>query len=930
MIVLVGFVVQIAIFDVKPAYIRFFSFTPPIHTHQTIRLTPGDITIAKGSTLTINITNPIPTAEYSIYTRIDELWRVEEMANSIIFNNIDHSFFYFIENQWSSSDTFFVNVIDDPNVLNLSVKYFFPEYINKRTEYIENSDGFIIVPEFTEIEMTIQTTDTIREANLVLADRSFIPMASQGRDIWQATFTPTENTNYHFAMIDELGNQNQIVSRSISLILDQPPTIAFIFPARDTLMTKNHLFDVRLTAGDDYGLQNLKIYYQVNQNAIKDTLIFRQATSNFVIVSHTLDFTSEAMFPGDEITYWAEVFDNSPRNQRAVTEKFKLRFPSIEDIFNELERQENERNDILNQIQRDMSEMQREFDMKRRELIRRDDMNWDDKQMLEKFIQDQQTLNDMVQSVAENYQDMIDNMQQNEAISEQMLEKMQRIQEIMEQIASDDIRKAMEQLQQSMERMNPQELRTAMENMQFNLQDFAEKLEQTLKLLQDIKNEQNLEKSLQLAQEMHDLQQNLNQKTADANDVSALSDEQQAIADKLAALQEQLQKTMDEMQNTTHPNTMQAMEELMQQLEDSELGESLSDATDAMQQNNKPEAMKQQQQSLQKMSQMVKKMEQMKSDMAGSGMQEVAEAIQNAISRLLMISREHTEKVRRMGNDPVPFMPAFINDFEAIQLTINQLYQTTQVLLVLGQKFFNDLNRTINAYRFFFNEIQNSRFTNHKNMTSDISAGINLVIYDLMQAMNNMDDGDGAGEGGGGSGMQSLQQSLEQMSAQQMMMNSITQSLFEQMSQQGNRMSNQMREQLQEIAAEEQRLADNLKRMLQTNPEAQRHANALNEMSNELEDVARRIRQNRIDQSLLDQQNRIMSRLLEVQRSINQRDNSNQRRGDTAIEQIWELPTDLDLNFQNAAERQALEDEIQRLPLEYRRIILEYLRKMNE
>ena len=143
-------------------------------------------------------------------------------------------------------------------------------------------------------------------------------------------------------------------------------------------------------------------------------------------------------------------------------------------------------------------------------------------------------------------------------------------------------------------------------------------------------------------------------------------------------------------------------------------------------------------------------------------------------------------------------------------------------------------------------------------------------------------------------------------------------------------MSQQMRQQLQEIAAEEQRLADNLQRMLHTNPEAQRHANALSEIQNELREVANRIRQNRIDGNLVEQQNRIMSRLLEVQRSINSRDRSQQRRGETAEERLWELPADFEMNFGGLTERRLLEDEIQRLPLQYRQIILEYLRRMNE
>jgi methyl-accepting chemotaxis protein len=700
-----------------------------------------------------------------------------------------------------------------------------------------------------------------------------------------------------------------------------------VYPAKDTTMTHNNLMDVRLTASDDYGLRNLKIFYQINQNAIQDTLLFRQSALNFVNISHILDFRNSALFPGDEVTYWAEVFDNSPLNQKATTPRFKLTIPSIEDIFKRLEEEDNQRNQILNAVLDDVREMQREFDMKRREMLRKEQMNWDDQKAIEKFIEDQQMMNEMVENVANNYDQMIQQMENSETISKEILEKMQRIQEIMDQISTDELRKAMENLQKSMETMNQDDIRKAMQDFQFNMQDFAEKLEQTLKLLEEIKNEQNVEKQLEIAKEMYRMQDDLNKRTEESMDPSNLVNEQQRIQDKLDALKEQMQKTLDDMQNSGSPMQAQ-MQEMIDEMNESGLSEDLQEALENMQNNQKQKASEKQQSSLSKMSRMISKMEEMKSDIAGSGMQGMVEAIEMAIYRLLMISREHNEKVSRIGNDPIPFMPAFINDYESVGLAMNTLYMTPQVLLFLGQKFFFDLNNMMKAYRELFMDVQNSRFHTHKKHTADIQSGINLTIFNLMQALNNMDS-----EGGGGGssgGMESLMQTLQQMSGQQMAMNMMTQSIMEQMSSQGNRMSQQMRESLQEMANEEQRMAENLQRMLHTNPEAQKHANTLNEIAKDMNEVAQRLRQNRVDRNLFDQQNRIMSRLIEVQRSINKRDRSNQRKGETAEDRLWELPTDLNLNINSLSDRKLLEDEIQKLPLEYRQIILEYLRRLNE
>jgi len=908
----------------------FFHYQrPSVFLQQKINIFPGSVRIARGASIDINILNPLENIEYFYHYQYEDLWRTESFDNQHkSINNIERNFVYYISNQWASSDTFNVTVLEDPNVRKISLQYSYPAYINKKSEFIENSDGVITVPQFTQVGISIQTPETISVAHLVFFDKSFLSMASQGRNTWEVIFTPDKTTNYHFSLVDELGNWSQIVNRPISLIPDQVPRINFTYPAKDTLMTQNNLFEVGLIASDDYGLKNLKLSYSINHKVVIDTLLLKNINSNFISLSHLIDFRKNALFPGDEVEYWAEIYDNSPMNQKAETSKYRLIFPSMEDIFKAIEKQEQEQFDILAKTLDQVQDMQKEFDLKKREMLRQNEANWDDQKALEKFIEDQKQMNDKIENLAANYDEMIQNLEKNEAISQDILNKMQKIQEIMEQISSEDFKKAMEQLQNSIENMDQESLRQAMENFQFNLDDFTEKLEQTLSLLENIKNEQNLEKQLEIAKEMQRMQEDLLQKTESSNNLEGLSEEQQKIEEKLKALKEQMQKTLDDLENTKNQNMYQEMQELLQDLENSQLSENLQDASQAMENNQKNAAMNKQQQSLEQMNKMITKMEKMKSEMSGAGMQEMVDAIQQTIFRLLMISKEHGEKVNRIGNDPLPWRESLINDFESIQLSINQLYVNPQILLFLGQKFFTDLNMIITSYRTLFQDLQNSRFHTHKKLTTDILSGLNLVIFDLMQTLNNMES---QGQGSSGSsGMQSLMQQLEQMSAQQMMMNSLSYELFEQMSQNGNQITSQMRQQLQDIAADEQRLADNLQRLVHTNQDAQKHSNTLNEIAKELQDVSNRIRQNRIDRNLIEQQNRIMSRLINVQRSINQRDKSTQRKGETAQEQAWDLPPELNFNLNNLSDRKLFEEEIQKLPLEYRQIILEYLRRLNE
>ena len=200
------------------------------------------------------------------------------------------------------------------------------------------------------------------------------------------------------------------------------------------------------------------------------------------------------------------------------------------------------------------------------------------------------------------------------------------------------------------------------------------------------------------------------------------------------------------------------------------------------------------------------------------------------------------------------------------------------------------------------------------------------MIYDLMQAENNMQQ-----QGGGSSScpLKSMSQAMQQMGAQQMAINMLTQELMKQLGKEG-KPSYPTRMNAQRLGRDEQRLAENLKRLLQTNSEAQKQTSAMNRIIEELEDISRDLQNNRIDQSLIDRQDRILSRLLDAQKSIHKREYSRKRESETSDKKEWNLPNDLKLKFDKMKNRAFLNDEFKSYPKEYRDLILEYWKLLNE
>lgn len=309
--------------------------------------------------------------------------------------------------------------------------------------------------------------------------------------------------------------------------------------------------------------------------------------------------------------------------------------------------------------------------------------------------------------------------------------------------------------------------------------------------------------------------------------------------------------------------------------------------------------------------------------MASGVMMDASEVISKTIQRLLIFSQYHENVQNIYEDDPFMILQDEIAIFEGIQMSVNELYKTPMIILIIGAKFMYDANYTKETYREFFQYVNDAKVHKVEQYLTEIRKGLNYMIYDLMQAQKNMM------QGGGSGGMQSLMQSLQQMGQQQMAINMMTQQMMQQLMQNG-KLSNQARRDAQKLAADQQQLAENLKRILQTNPEAQKQTAALNKMIEDIESVAHDLKYGNVKKETLEKQERILSRLLDAQKSIHKREFSKKRKSEISEIEEWELPEEIKLKFDKMMKKALLNEDYQDFPKEYQELIREYLRLLNE
>ncbi len=912
--------------SLKESY-QLFSLNkkPQIEHKNFVEISPGDITLVRNSDLKIEVMNPELEVMHKIFYRYEENWREEILKEyHKNFNNLENSFSYFVKTPYAVSDTFLVKVFELPIVTNFRIRYDYPAYTKQKTNIIESSNGNIKALAGTSVTLEITANNPIKKADLIFADGNILSMKREGKNIFSAKFEIKKNSSYHINLLDILGNKSRKLEKIIRMIPDNKPQIKIVSPGKDTLLTQNMLLPLEINASDDFGLQDMELLYNINNGQKNSRSIQTNFSSNLASLEFIFDLNKETLIPGDKVTYWAQIADNSPQRQTAISQKYLARFPSIQEIYEEIEKREKEKTDSMEEALKRSQELQKEFEQKRRELLKKDEIDWEDKKQIQKLLDKQEELNQDINNVAEDFKNLMEKFEDNQALSSETLEKMKKIQELMEDIADEKLQKELETLREKMEKMDPEALKKAMKNFEFSMEDFSEKLDQTLQLLEDIKKERSLQKALEISEEMEEMQNDLQQKTEKGEQSKEkLAKQQKEIADKLQDLKDQLKEAQELLDEKKDKELLEEMKKLQEMMEKDSLAQDMQKSMENLQANKKQKAQKNQQKAQGKMQKIKQQLQKMQKMMASGMMMDASQVISKTIQRLLIFSQYHENVQNIYEDDPFMILQDEIAIFEGIQMSVNELYKTPMIILIIGAKFMYDANYTKETYREFFQYVNDAKVHKVEQYLIDIRKGLNYMIYDLMQAQKNMM------QGGGSGGMQSLMQSLQQMGQQQMAINMMTQQMMQQMTQNG-KLSSQARRDAQKLAADQQQLAENLKRILQTNPEAQKQTAALNKMIEDIESVAHDLKYGNIKKETLEKQERILSRLLDAQKSIHKREFSKKRKSEISEIEDWELPEEIKLKFDKMMKKALLNEDYQDFPKEYQELIREYLRLLNE
>lgn len=949
--------------QVPNAIARIVNFTERSPNPFSIVVSPGDVQLSRGDTLKIETKLGLITArklpsDIVLNEKYDnekefekhDVKQISEGKYDFQIPNVRSDVSYFVSARDQDSREFHVKVVDLPLVQNFTVTLVYPAYTGKAAETLLENIGDFTGLVGTRVEVMLHSNKDLKSAMISFNDSTRKNLIVSGTNA-NGTFVVDKTSSYSFRLldVDSLRNRDPILY-TVRAVNDEFPTCEITYPGKDVDLSRDMQLPLRIRIADDYGFTRLLLEYKlINSKYVppeKDyhsiEIPLQTKSSGEQEISYTWDLTSLNLVPEDAIGYHAKVFDNDMVHGPKATSssEFQIRLPSLDEVFASTD---SEHSDLISKTE---NAMQNSTDLKQQlDKISQDmktmtqQMGWEQQKKMQNTLQKFQELQQRIDSVKNQVESMTQKMLENKIISPQTLEKYLELQKTLQEINSPEFQDALRKLQQAIQSMDPNQVRQAMQNFQVNDEAMRQSIERTLNLLKRIQIEQKFDELQKRVDQMLAQQDSLMKSTAKSDSSNTanklnLANDQKDIKNQLSDTKDALSDLQKKMNDFAKEMPTQKINEADQKLQQSGAEQNMEKSAEQLSKGNFSQSMTSQSQVQSALKEFQKSLSEAQKAMLQNQQRETLNAMQKAQQNLLEVSKEQ-ERLRDQSTQTTPNSAENRTLADRQNELMQELNYTAQQMMQLSNKSFavtpqmgRQIGEAYSQMQEAMNQLQSKTGQSNNATESQTKAmgAMNQAVMSIQNTLQSMMQGQGSGD------FPSLMQQLQQLAGQQESINALTQKLG-----QGGSLSMEQQAQLGRIAAEQEAIHKSLSQLAQEAQQSQsmnqqnRVLGDLGQIANEMKDVVHDLQNNNISAETIQRQQKILSRMLDASRSINQRDYDNRRSSTPGQDVSGQSPGELNLSTGSDRQNQELLKLIRKnFPPEYQKIILRYYQIINK
>jgi len=921
---------------------------------------PGNVKLLKGETLKIKVRYSGPalkacvlqswrpehkTARVSAIMRQGESFYIQnlkEVRHNLIYRLKGAPFNNLALEGHIYSRPFKITVLTPPAVKTLDLTVTPPAYTRHPALRLQRNVGDFSALPGSRVQIKITATKPVRFASFLFENGKALPLTVSGGRI-NGRFTVNQPQKYQIVLQDTSGSHNQNpITYQIGLLKDEAPFVEINKPGEDVESRLDASLLLRLTADDDYGLSKLFLHYQIlSQYTLirQDTswkklpLALRLKATLHKKLDYLWNFDKLPLSFGNELRYFASAVDNNSVTGASVGKSrvYSVRFPSLEEVFGAANKQQDEEQDKLKEVRRRAKELKEALTKIDREMKRIKKVDWEKKQRLSKAVKRQQTLEKKVAEIRKNLNEILNKLENKQLISEEALEKYGKLQQLLQQVMTPELQKTLSKLQEAVDKADAEQVRRALREFRLQQAAFEKSIERAMELLKQVRFEQKMDELVQKVENLAKQQKKMGKQLKNkAANFEQLKKEQAQQQSDLKRFDQDLQHFEKEELLSKFPQTKTTLDSINRVLKQAGLNEKMQELGQRLQSANQQQAGNISQQLQQQFSDMKEALSRARQNMLQQNKKQVMQQMARAAGRMLQLSFKQ-ERLRRRTQNSSPLSDHFANITRQQGEILNDLNKVISQIIQLSKETFAldpQLNRSLSRARRNMQQalsaLAERRKTTALNGQGKAMGALNRGVMQMQQSMS------GLAQSQSGTGFEAFLKQLQQMAGAQGQINNQSLNLFRA---QGNRggLSTAQQQALKRLAARQAALQQAMQQLSEKMGRRNNVTGDLGQMAQQMDEVVKDLLKQKIDRQTIQRQRQILSRLLEAQKSLEQRKFSKKRQAVLGKKYLARNPGRLGETV--AANKKIIEQALRRslksgYKKDYRRLIEAYFKQL--
>jgi hypothetical protein len=826
----------------------------------------------------------------------------KESANtfSYTFNNVQKDIDFQLFSAGVNSKEYTLDVMMKPNIAAFDVKLDYPAYTQRKDEELANI-GDLAVPVGTQISWVFNAENTDNIA-LQFSGEEKVVAKRFSDDLFTFKKQMMNDAAYKLYVSNELLPNADSISYGVAVIPDLYPSIK-VEKFQDS--TDNKLMYFVGDASDDYGLKSLSFNYRVKtadgvEGTLK-TMAIDKPSGNNIQYDHVFDLHELSLKPGEEVTYFFEVYDNDGVNgsKSARTNLMIFAMPTV-DEFKAMEEENDEQiKEDLKKALEESRDIQEEMKKMREKLLQEKEMDWQSRKELEKMLERQKELEKKIEQAKEAFKENQENREEFSEQDEKIMEKQEKLQEMMDEMLSEEMKELMQQIEELLQEMNKEEALEKMEEMEMTDEQLEMELDRMLEMFKQLELEQEMMETIDELKELAKEQEELSEKTEkEEEEQEELEKQQEEIDEKFQDIKEKMEEMEEKNKELEQPKQMPDRDEQMEDIQ-----EDINDSQEQLEQQQNNKASESQKKASQKMQDMAEAMQMMMESGEMEQMEEDMQALRQLLENLVGLSFDQEDLIDqfRITENNTPRYVELVqrqfklkDDFRLVEDSLQALSKRVYQIETFVTEKVGEIKGNIKSSIEELEERRKPQAANQQQRTmknvNDLALMLSEVMNQMQQQMSGMMSGSQMCNKPGGKGSQGKVPKDKMSQGQK--------SLNEQMKQMKKRMEQgkggPSSKEFAEMAARQAAMRKAMKEKQKELGEKGKGSKELQDIIDGMDKVEEDLVNKRLTNEMMLRQQDILSRMLEHEKAEQQREYDEQRKAEQATQYEKRMPPSLE------------------------------------